>query len=189
MIDAVGSKGYRAVSVADVLGEASVSRTTFYKHFDDKLDCFLAAYDVAVDELVDSVQIGCDPRLVWSERVRAGLTRALELLAADPPLTRAVVVEIAAAGPAGQSRRAAMLDRLAALLDRDDAPAAAGLPANTAAMAAGAALGLLFEEVEAGRTASLPDRLDDLLFAVLVPYMGPNAAGAETRPPLAPSPG
>jgi len=189
MIDVVGAKGYRAVAVADVLAEAGVSRTTFYKHFDDKLDCFLAAYDAAADEVVEAVEAGCDPRLTWSDRVRAGLERAIDLFVADPSLARAGVVEIAAAGAAGQSRRAAMLDRLADLLEQRDAPAGPGLPPNTAIMAAGAALGLVFEEIEAGRTAELADRLPDLLFAVLVPYLGPGAAGAEARPPLSPSPG
>ena len=43
MIRVVGRKGYDATSVADVIAEADTSRTTFYKHFEDKHDCFLAA--------------------------------------------------------------------------------------------------------------------------------------------------
>src|SRR5690606_30880284 len=41
--EAVAEKGYASMSVADILKGASVSRTTFYQLFDDKLDCFLAA--------------------------------------------------------------------------------------------------------------------------------------------------
>ena len=188
MIDAVGENGYRDVSVADALAEAGVSRTTFYKHFEDKLDCYLAAYDAAASEVVAAIEAGCDPELPWPDRVRGALGRALDLFVADPHLARAGVVEIAAAGPAGQSRRAAMLDRLAGLLERGDAPADPELPPNTATMAAGAALGLVFEEIEAGRTAELAERLPDLLFAVLVPYLGPGAASAEAHPPLSPAP-
>ncbi|HMJ72866.1 MAG TPA: TetR/AcrR family transcriptional regulator [Solirubrobacterales bacterium] len=40
MIRVAGSKGYLAVSVADVITEANVSRTTFYKHFSDKQGAF-----------------------------------------------------------------------------------------------------------------------------------------------------
>ncbi len=189
MIDAVGENGYREVSVADAIAAAGVSRTTFYKHFEDKLDCYLAAYDAAAGEVVDAVAAGCAPEDSWVERVRGGLRAATELLAADPPLARALVVEVAAAGPEGQRRRAAMLERVAGLLERVAEPTDPGIPPNTATMAAGAALGLISEEIEAGRAAELGERTPDLLFSVLVPYLGPGAAGAETRPPLSPSPG
>ena len=45
MARVVAEKGYGAASVADVIARAGVSRQTFYVHFRDKLDCFLAAYD------------------------------------------------------------------------------------------------------------------------------------------------
>src|ERR1044072_5667411 len=51
MIRVVGAKGYRDPSVADVIEEAGASRTTFYKHFEDKHDCFLAAYDDLVERV------------------------------------------------------------------------------------------------------------------------------------------
>jgi hypothetical protein len=48
-------------------------------------------------------------------------------------------------------------------------------------MAAGAVSGLIFDELLAGRAERLPDLLPDLLFAMLVPYIGPSAATAEMR--------
>src|SRR5690606_4624017 len=51
---AVAEKGYAATSVGDILSRAGVSRTTFYQLFDDKLDCFLAAYRMA-SEVVAAV--------------------------------------------------------------------------------------------------------------------------------------
>ncbi len=55
------------------------------------------------------------------------------------------------------------------------------LPASISLMSAGAVSGLIFEELLAGRPAKLPALLPDLLFAVLVPYIGPRAAAAEMR--------
>lgn len=188
MIDAVGAHGYREVSVADAIAAAGVSRTTFYKHFGDKLDCYLAAYDAAADEVVATVEAGCEPAAPWVERVRGGLRAATELFAADPHLARALVVEVAAAGIEGQRRRAAMLERLAELLERAAEPTDPDVPPSTPVMAVGAAFGLISEEIESGRAAELPERTPDLLFSVLVPYLGPGAAGAETHPPLSPSP-
>ena len=53
MVRVVGRKGYKETSVADVIEEAETSRTTFYKHFEDKHDCFLAAYDMLVDRVFE----------------------------------------------------------------------------------------------------------------------------------------
>ena len=44
-------------------------------------------------------------------------------------------------------------------------------------MAVGGAEAVIFEEVLSGRTEELPTLLPDILFTVLVPYIGPEAAG------------
>ena len=49
MAEAVAEKGYTHMAVADVVSGAGVSRETFYQHFADKEDCFLAAFDLVVD--------------------------------------------------------------------------------------------------------------------------------------------
>ena len=43
VIAAVSESGYLAVTVADIVRRARVSRAAFYAHFADKEDCFLAA--------------------------------------------------------------------------------------------------------------------------------------------------
>ena len=55
------------------------------------------------------------------------------------------------------------------------------LPENISLMSAGAVSGLIFDELLAGRAAQLPAMLPDLLFAMLVPYVGPRAAAEEMR--------
>jgi AcrR family transcriptional regulator len=71
---AVAERGYAATTVAEITRIASVSRATFYEQFSDKLDCFLAAYRAAGDELYAAVRDASS--LV--ETVAAG-PRALEL--------------------------------------------------------------------------------------------------------------
>ena len=41
-------KGYRAVTVADIVRRAGIARNTFYENFSSKEDCFLAASEFAV---------------------------------------------------------------------------------------------------------------------------------------------
>jgi AcrR family transcriptional regulator len=176
MIRVVGRKGYRAVAVADAIEEAGASRATFYKHFDDKHDCFRAAYELAAERALAAVEVACDAEWSWLERARAGLGALVELLAAEPELARTVVVEAVAAGAETRQRQIELLARLAGRLEKGRDEAAAELPANTGLMAASAVNGLLFEEVQNGRAAELPARLPDLLFALLVPFLGPAEA-------------
>ena len=48
-------QGYRAVTVADIVRRAGISRNTFYESFDSKEDCFLAASEFAVKEALRRV--------------------------------------------------------------------------------------------------------------------------------------
>jgi AcrR family transcriptional regulator len=121
---AVADKGYAAATIDDIVGDAGVSKKTFYEHFNDKLDCFLAAYEAASDELLEHMtaaqedavprETGSDPvSREWLARTRAGIHAYLRWLAAEPALARVFLIEIAAAGPAALELRERMRDRYA----------------------------------------------------------------------------
>jgi AcrR family transcriptional regulator len=119
---AVAEKGYAAATIDDIVRDAGVSKKTFYEHFSDKLDCFLAAYEAASDELLAHVTAaqeaagteGSDPvSRRWLERTRAGIHAYLRWLAAEPALARVFLIEIAAAGPEALELRERMRDRYA----------------------------------------------------------------------------
>jgi AcrR family transcriptional regulator len=182
MVRVVGRKGYKGTAVADVIAEADVSRTTFYKHFEDKHECFLAAYDMAVERIVGEVVAGCDGERDWLERVRIGLTTIVDLFALDPELARTAIVEVAAAGADARQRHWNAVNRFTEFLaDGKEIAGDRELPDNIALMAAGAVSGLIFDELLTGRAERLPELLPDLLFALLVPYIGPGAATEEMR--------
>lgn len=181
-IRVVAEKGYGATTVSDLTREAGISRTTFYELFDDKQACFLAAYDAVVDTLLREVSAAYEATEgPWPERARAGLATMLVALAAEPALARLALVDIGAAGPAAQRRYRAAVQRLTPLFDegRDFAPGGRGLPGNTSRMAIGGVAGLIADELVAGRAETLPDLLPELLFATLVPYIGPDSAAEE----------
>jgi AcrR family transcriptional regulator len=177
----VAEKGYAATTVADLTKRAGISRTTFYELFSDKETCFLAAYDNAVDVLVRRISAAYEAEERWPDRARAGLATLLEALAADPAQARLALVDVTAAGPAAQRRFRAAVQRLTPFFDegRDFAPGGRNLPANASRMAAGAVIGLISEELIAGRANKLPSLLSDVLFATLVAYLGPDAAARE----------
>lgn len=177
----VAAKGYAATTIADLTGQAGISRTTFYELFADKEACFLAAYDSAADALLRRISKAYEAEERWPDRARAGLATLLDALAADPAMARLAFVDVASAGPAAQRRLRAAVQRLTPFFDegRDFAPGGRSLPANVSRMAAGAVVGLISDELVAGRADELPSLLSDLLFATLVAYLGPDAAARE----------
>jgi AcrR family transcriptional regulator len=182
MIRVVGRVGYRAASVEEVAEEAGVSLPAFHRHFEGKDDCFLAAYDMLIEQLLAEVSAGCDEELRWQERVERGLATIVERFAADAGLARAAVVEVAAVGAEARQLHWNALVRFGEYLEDGRALAGDGeLPHNLAVMSAGAVSGVIFEELLAGRAKQLPTLLPDLLFAVLVPYVGPRVAAGEMR--------
>lgn len=182
MVQVAGSEGYLAVSVADVIAEAGASRTTFYKHFENKEDCFLAAVDTIAERIAAEARAGCEEERPFVERARSGLAAVAELLATEPELARVAVVEVAAAGAKARRRQLAAIGRLARLLDDGrETPAGAKLPATTALMAVSAVVGLLFDELRDAGTADRLTLLPELEFALLVPFIGPRAAAAPLR--------
>lgn len=176
-------KGYAAATVSDLTKRAEISRTTFYELFVDKEACFLAAYDEGVDALMRRLSAAYESEERWPDRVRVAVATLLEALAAEPELARLALVDVASAGPAAQRRLLAAVQRVTPLLDegRDFAAAGRRLPANVSRMAVGSVVGLICDELRGGRAEQLPERLPDLLFAMLVPYVGPRVAAAEMR--------
>ena len=113
---AVAERGYAAATIDDVVRRAGVSKKTFYEHFADKEDCFLAAYEAASEELLARVREAHAGDGDWLERTQAGIVAYLRWLAADPALARVYLVEVAAAGPRALERREALRDRYAELI-------------------------------------------------------------------------
>jgi AcrR family transcriptional regulator len=177
----VAEKGYAAATIGDLTREAGVSRTTFYELFEDKEACFLAAYDNAVEVLVRRVLAAYEAEGRWPDRARAGLAAMLELLAEEPDLARLALVDIGSVGPAAQRRYRSAVQRLTPLFEegRDFAPSGRNLPPNTSRMAIGGVTGLISDALLEGNVDGLPGLLSDVLFATLVPYIGPDAATRE----------
>jgi AcrR family transcriptional regulator len=181
-IRVVGRGGYRQASVDAIVAEVGVSSATFHRYFDDKHDCFLAAYDMLVEQLFAEVEGGCEQDLEWRERVELGLATILDRFAADAALARTAVVEVASVGAEARQRHWDALVRFGRYLE--DGRVLAGdreLPESIALMSAGAVSGVIFEELRAGRAETLPALLPDLLFAMLVPFVGPRVAAGEMR--------
>ncbi len=182
------AKGYARVTVSDVTRHAGVSRRTFYDQFSDKEDCFLAAFDTIGDQLLrPALAAAQDGEQSWSTRVRLALAGLLELLAAEPAFARVALVEVLCSGHVALERRDALLDRFAAVLAPGQGPAPPVVAQNRrlARAVIGGVYETLYQRVVSGEVEGLPELLPDLLYCVLVPYLGHDAALHERATALA----
>jgi AcrR family transcriptional regulator len=104
MAQSITEKGFGQTVVADVVRIARVSRRTFYEHFDDREDCFLAICDSFTAKAGELIAEAADPALPWREQVRAGIEVHTALLMANPPLTRSFFFEIYSTGDRGAAQ-------------------------------------------------------------------------------------
>ena len=116
IVDTVAAKGYAATSVADVIAAAGVSRATFYAHFTDKEDCFLASYDEGAKAIFAAMAGAADGHATWRDQLEAVLGTWLATLDADRAFTRAHMVEFWAAGDAARERWTQRRDQTGSLL-------------------------------------------------------------------------
>jgi AcrR family transcriptional regulator len=173
-----GREGYGAASVAAVIAAAASSAAAFERHFADKQECYLAAHELALGRALDAVGERFEAELPWAERVLGGLERGLELCIANPELARALILCPREVGAAGARRALVMSERFAELI-APEAELAEQLPARAALMAACGVIGLIGEELGRGAAADLAGLEPELGFALLVPLLGPLAAGEE----------
>ena len=185
MVRMSAAKGYEATTVADVIEYAGVSRETFDEMFESKEACFLEAYDAVFDVLVAHVTAAFEAASdrSWPEQIAAGLGALVELLAMEADIARMAMVEATAAGDDARERYRAMFTRFTPFLEKGRTYSGQGeeLPADTARFAVGGAASMIFDEVRAGRGPELKRILPDLVFAVLMPYLGSEEAEDEMR--------
>jgi AcrR family transcriptional regulator len=107
MVATVAEKGYEATTVADLVELSGVSRSAFYKHFEDKQACFLAAVEAMVEPTLKS--LGADESAPpGMERARQAFTTLIETIVEQAAAAKMCVVEVYAAGEEG----AALVDRM-----------------------------------------------------------------------------
>jgi AcrR family transcriptional regulator len=109
----VAEQGYPAVTIGDIVTRAGTAKRTFYDHFTDKLECFLAALDLITDSLVAASARLFQVSGTVRERCEYSMRGYLELLASMPNTAKVFYLEAIAAGPEAVTRRHAVHLRFA----------------------------------------------------------------------------
>jgi AcrR family transcriptional regulator len=106
---------FGATTIADVVREAHVSKSTFYAHFADKEACYVALYSAAVDNVLAAMRAAdaeaAAGGLGWREHLAAVNAAYLGALASGGEMTRSMLVEFQTAGPSARAMRREVFDR------------------------------------------------------------------------------
>jgi AcrR family transcriptional regulator len=186
MAEVACERGAANVTVAHVVERAGVSRRTFYELFEDREDCFLAAFDGAVARASRSACDGCDPRAKWVERIRASLLALLAFVDDEPFMGRLLVVESLGAGPRALERRQRVLAQLIAAVDagRKQASKQTGPPPLTAEGIVGGVIAVLHSRLSEREPGRLLVLAGPLMSMIVLPYLGAAASRRELARPL-----
>jgi AcrR family transcriptional regulator len=172
--------GYQKTTVSLIGQRAAVSKSDFYKHFESKDDCFIAAYDAAVERIRECVVTACETVRgePWPLRVSIALEALLRLAASEPALASIVLVEGLRAGRGVYDRYQGGIESFVGYL-REGAPETPGgaeVPEETDEAVVGGVASLLGRRVFAGEAEQLGQLFPEILEFVLSAYLGVEEA-------------
>lgn len=180
MIESCAEKTYAATTIADIVKRASISRTTFYKRFENKRACFDAALDSCIVEIRAAAAAAHDPSDSPSEAVRKAVGAVLDLMAEKPAIAQLAMSDAITVEPAILERyRSLLIPALANLWEEAGGPRRP--KAADPLLAFGRAQVLIFSQIAAGRTDRLPDLLPEIVYIALLPFAGHDEATRQAQ--------
>jgi AcrR family transcriptional regulator len=168
----VADKGYEATTVADLVELSGVSRSAFYRHFEDKQACFLAAIEAMAEPALGTLAAG--PETAGMEGARKAFASFIQLVVDQPAAAKMCIVEVYAAGPEG----ADLIDRTMQRVEKatkallDQVPDKKGMPEEIAHAIVGGVQKVIHKRLYRGQVEQLPglvDQLWDWIFCYPVP--------------------
>jgi AcrR family transcriptional regulator len=173
--------GYQAATIDEIARHAGVSKKTFYVHFKNKDEIFLAAYQETLERLTSTVNRAFLADGDWATRIAAALQAFLGFLTADPAFAQLCIVEVHAAGRQALERRNNALELFAEYfeLGRAEAPPDAKIPPLTAQTIVGGIHEVIYRHILDGQLNELPNLHAELVFNAILPYLGLERASAE----------
>lgn len=174
MIESCAEKTYAATTITDIVGRAHISRTTFYKQFEDKRACFDAAIDYCITEMQRAAETAHSASDPPAEAGRKGATAVLQALAARPGLAQLLTGDAMTVDASVIERyRRATIPALEALWSQN------GQRAETYTdprLAFGQAQVLILNQIATGKANRLPELLPEIVYLTVSPFGGHEEA-------------
>ncbi|HVD86096.1 MAG TPA: TetR/AcrR family transcriptional regulator [Solirubrobacterales bacterium] len=179
MIESCAEKTYAATTITDIVAGARISRTTFYKRFDGKRECFEAAVAHCIEQLRDLAASAHSPSDPPADAARKAATAVLEAMAARPGLAQLLTGDAIAVDPMAIERyRAVTIPALEALWsERGAIPE----PRLDPRLAFGQVQVLILNQIAIGRADGLPDLLPEIVYLAVGTFGGHEEAVRQAR--------
>lgn len=116
LAEAIKRKGYRETTVADIVAGARTSRRTFYEHFGDRGDCFLALFEQETQHKLELIADAVHPDRPLEAQVEKAIDAYIDGVEAEPALQQSFARELPGLAEAGSEAVHLVTDRYAALL-------------------------------------------------------------------------
>lgn len=171
-------KGYRAVTVSDIVRRAGIARNTFYENFSSKEDCFLSASEYAVDSALARVVDAGGKADAWPAMISTGIAAFLHYVASEPALARTCIVEALSAGPAAVERYEHSIQTFVPFfqMGRKFSAKGAELPETLEETIVGGIFWILYQRMIMGQVEQIEGLRGELVEFSLTPYLGAEAA-------------
>lgn len=186
MAEVVAERGIGTVTVAHVVARSGVSRRTFYEHFADREECFLATFHNGLERIAARVVPAYDRETKWRDRMRTSLTELLGFLDDEPHLACLVVVQVLGMGQKVLAHRQHALAHAITAVDegRNECKPGSEPPPLTAEGVVGAVYSVIHARLLEKNALPLVGLTNELMSMIVLPYLGPGAARRELSKPL-----
>jgi AcrR family transcriptional regulator len=179
MVDSCAEKTYAGTTISDIVARAHISRTTFYKHFEDKRACFDAAIEDCIEQLQAAAAAAHSPEDAPGDAVREAVAAVLHALAARPGLAQLLTGDAMAVEPQViEYYRKATIPALEAVWSRSGEGASAHTDPR---IAFGQAQVLILNQIAGGNSDRLPELLPELTYLAVSPFGGHEEAIRQSR--------
>jgi AcrR family transcriptional regulator len=176
----LGAAGLNGAHVANICGAAGVSTKEFYAVFKSKDECFLAAFDLGAEMVIEQGAAAFGKkRGLWEERVRAAIKAMLEVLQANPDFARLCVVEVYHA-TGGLERLNGVINRCRWMFGGGDRPPDPGDAFESALI--GSAFRPIAEYVADGKADRLTELVPVMTYSLALPVVGWERAARQLHP-------
>jgi AcrR family transcriptional regulator len=178
IVELVGERGIRGLTEDELLRHSGVDRAGFERSFKSVGDCYVAVFTEYAEQFLQMALEAIASQSAWRDQVHAVAVAALRFLQEEPNRARLMIAESFYAGERAQVVREQFVAPMAAFVDmgRWEMGDPDSIGPATANAVAGSVLNRIRIEIEAGNSDKLEQLAPKMVFSVLQPYLGTDAA-------------
>jgi AcrR family transcriptional regulator len=185
VIEVFAVRGYAEASIEEIVASAGVPREKFDSQFTDKADAFLRVAQCYYDDFKDRAARAYATAPSWPDSLRAAAYELVAWIEENPHAYRFGMVRVPEAGEMARVRREELFIWCAGLIDRgrEAAPDPAAVPEAAPLMAIGRVVEIVTRHATGVLDVDPAATVPELMYAVVRPYLGEEAARAELSMP------